>query len=148
MARPKKYVTCETFDSKDSKHYETVEGKSETILGDTFTIQELFERYTKQGIDPSLIREGFWDDTEDFDLPDFSKLHTLDITERYAIYEEIEGQAQIARAKIEDFEKAQAEKEKTKAELLEAFEKDGKEFEEWYKTKKDKPVSDNLNESS
>lgn len=113
-----KYVTCETYNHNDSRCTEDVSKTSQTVKGEAYTIPELFQRHLNRSLDNSIEKAGFYADVEDFSMPDLSKLDSMDIFDRTAVYEEIETRARIAQKKIADYEKDQARIEKEKADKI------------------------------
>lgn len=107
ITRPQ-YLTADSYDPKHKTCFEECLGESQTIKGESYTIKELMQRHLKMNF-PNVTKEGFYADLEDFDMPDLSKLNTLDLVDRQAVYEEIEARARIARKKIEDHEKEAAQ---------------------------------------
>lgn len=119
MAQAKKsskYVSCETYDPKDGRTYEEVGGQGMTIEGEAYTIRELMARHMNMNL-PDVEKEGFFEDTEDFDFPDLSKLKQMDIFDRMDLYGRVEDKMRLAQKKLEAYQK---EKEAEDAAALEA----------------------------
>lgn len=64
-------------------HIEHPEGESMTVPDESMTIREIMRKHVSgMRVKEALFREGFYEDTEDFDSPDFSEISRLDFTEK------------------------------------------------------------------
>lgn len=127
----RKYITCEQHNPKADLCFEKIEGESETVSGEAYTITELMDRHLNMNVQDGVNRELFFEDTEDFQMPDLSKLSRMDIYDRYAIYGEIQDRARIAQKKIDDYNKTQEEIEKETQAKIAAYEAEQEDFLKW-----------------
>lgn len=101
---------------------ETVLGKSETIQNDSFSIQDILDKFTR-GIDPGIKMQGYYTDEEpDFDDEDLEKVTRQEKTEIYRTGIEATENAKNAKNTLTE-QKKQAEKARLEAEKAE---KEGK----------------------
>lgn len=56
-------------------------GPSMTVPDQSMTVQEILMKFTS-GMDPGVVREGVYSDTEDFDDLDLSQVNSMDLVDR------------------------------------------------------------------
>lgn len=98
--------------------YEVPTGKSETIQDDSMSIQEMFQRLNI--IKPLLEKEGVGLGDEDFDEPDYNKIHRSDINTQERIKLEMREKATGLEKVLQNARKAVKEpvKEEVKPEKI------------------------------
>ena len=115
MANKKgKYASIATYNPSDSVRYEHISDTQVTVAGESYTIAELYARHTNRH-DPMIGREVFFEDTEDFESIDLSKLKGMDLFERQELYERVTDKAKLALEKIENHRKELEAKETQKS---------------------------------
>lgn len=105
MAKKIKVVTNNTYELLP-EHLEHPVGETLTIPGESYTIQELLQKYT-HGIVPPLHREGIYEDSDSFEDNPFRRPEA-DLTD-----------IDNAQAKIEDVEKRHQQIKQTKKQKAE-----------------------------
>lgn len=101
-----KYVNDRNYTLEPKKGYmETTEGQSETIPGEAYTIQDIFER-SRRGILPDAqVKQGLYNEDPTFDSLDMEKIRHLDFTEiDQAKLDILEEEIQIFRDKQKEAE--------------------------------------------
>lgn len=111
MAKSGKWISQLTYNPPAEIRYEYNTGEVVVVEGDAMTIQELFARHVN-GHNPGLEREVYYEDTEDFNFPDLSKINQMDLFERSELFAEVEARAKAAREAVQ---KAQREADRAEA---------------------------------
>lgn len=109
MAKKAKYASIVNYDGGPTR-VETLSDEQMTVSGDAYTIRELMARYAN-GQRVGVEREAIYEDTEDFDFPDVSKLRQMDLYDRTSLFEEVEEKMRVARDAIKAYQEAQASSE-------------------------------------
>lgn len=100
-SKKSKYASIVTYEPSDEVRFEKLSDKRLTVEGETYTIQELFARNANKH-NPSRESNVYYEDTEDFDSFDFSKLRSMDLFDRHELYTTVQEKARSAREKIEE----------------------------------------------
>lgn len=88
-----------------SVRHEYVSNERKTVAGESYTIAELYARHTNNH-NPLTEGNVFFEDTEDFESVDLSKLKGMDLVDRQQLYEQVTEKAQSALQKLEEHKKA------------------------------------------
>ncbi|AJK28240.1 hypothetical protein [Eel River basin pequenovirus] len=112
-----KYVSIVTYNPSDEVRYEKHSDEKLTVAGESYTIPELYARHVNKH-NPMLGSEVFYEDTEDFESIDLSKLKNMDLFERQELYSQVTEKAQSALKKIEEYEKEREAKKAKKGDDL------------------------------
>lgn len=109
----KRYVNSDSFVYNQVRHGDNPGGKSMTLPGQSFTVEELMTRYggLPMGIVP---KRDFVDEDQDFDDPDVSKIPLMDPTERHIAMQE---NAEKMRSIEDSLQEQVDEQERQEAEL-------------------------------
>lgn len=100
------FISIVDYNSADPSHFEHVSGESRTVQGDSYTVQELFERHMKGQL-PFLSDQSFYEDTEDFDAIDFQKLRHADPYEKVELLQDVQAKAKKAEDALRKWQKEQ-----------------------------------------
>lgn len=79
------------FSPKDMEH---PRGKSRTVPGMSYSLRELVEKFAG-GIDPMVSKVAQWNDEDDFDAEDLSKVGGLDLVERDELRSDVADRAKL-----------------------------------------------------
>lgn len=101
-----RYLTCETYNCCDPVCFEHPKGESMTVVGDSYSVKELFDRYLKGQV-VNVERETFWEDTKDFDAIDFQALKHADPFEKEQLLLDVKAKAEKAAAALSKWKKEQ-----------------------------------------
>ena len=108
--KPAKFIGTLGYERPESIRFEYNSGEVVTVEGEALTIQEIFERNLNNH-DPLVARLTYYEETEDFDFPDLSKVAKLDLFEQAQLYREVETKASEARKAIEEHRRKQEKEE-------------------------------------
>jgi hypothetical protein len=109
MAKKKFQTAYQRLNTKEQR-IEKITGESQTVAGESMTIQELMQRHRTMH-DLPINGNAFEIETDDFDGVDFGKINSLDPVERMELYDEVSQRAQNARKLLEEYEAKQKAKE-------------------------------------
>lgn len=104
------------------KDYTTIEGESQTIPGETYSIRELLIKHTQGILPPGIDREPIYSENQNFDSPDLQKIDRLDIVEK----KEIQQQQTDIISQINEQTKKQHERKKNEKAVEDAKKEDVK----------------------
>jgi hypothetical protein len=100
----KRFISIVDYDHCAEHCTETIDEPSMTVAGESYTIQELMARHQNMN-DPGVDHEVYWEDTDDFDMPDIGKLRKLDIFEQHELLAQVQEKAKAAQLKIEAYQR-------------------------------------------
>ena len=98
----RKYITPAEYDGTHERCFEYVDGVSQTVPGEAFSVGELFERQVDLA-GMRLERDVHFEDTEDFDFPDLSRLGSMDIFDRKELLDQAIATIEDAQAKLDEY---------------------------------------------
>lgn len=105
-----KYISTETYNSEAPYVFEVIRAKSMTIQGESYTIEELFERF-KTGALAGIERPVYFEDTQEFDSIDFQRLKYADPFEKQTMLLEVKEKADKAIKAIEEYKRLEQKQE-------------------------------------
>jgi len=108
--KKRKIIHHGNFDPYMEGYYEPVIGESETIVGEAYTIQELYQR-AQQHL-PIKERFGQYDEDPQHDDPDMNQLKDADMVDKQSVLNQtIHDDIERARNKKKSVEDAQKDQE-------------------------------------
>lgn len=102
----------------DSLHLEKVTGESETVQGDSYTIQELMQKHT-QGIMPPVGKQPYYDENPDIDNPDITRRPDFDLSDVTENQIKLENLADLYKEQQVQLKLKQTKKQQQKTKELE-----------------------------
>lgn len=100
---------------------------SMTVPDESYTIKELFERFSKGQSTGAPLREGIYnldDKSVDFDSPDLEKVKSMDLVDQSEIADQQAQRTRNLKTKYDDDQKRRSQKQKEEDELSSQIKQD------------------------